>query len=154
MPNNEQRREMFESRVRAIDAGNPGYAEKWRAFESIVLKDGGYAIVPRFDPDPFIDALIERGLNYSDGLVFLKPGTERECHINSCKLWEAGEAAAIGSGYGLSEDGLWREHSWAWDFNSRIIETTERRCSYFGLRFEGEDARHYSDWIIGTGRQP
>lgn len=147
MSDHEERRQIFEDRVRAIDADTPGYAEKWRTFETIVLRDGGYAVVPRFEPDPTIDVLIRAGQSFSAAHASLRPGVERECHRNSVALWRAGEALAIGTGYALSDDGLWREHSWAWDGDDHLIETTEPRISYFGLRLEGDDARHYADWV-------
>jgi hypothetical protein len=113
-----------------------------------VLRDGGYAVVPRFQPDPTIDALIQDGRSFSAEHSILRPGVERECHLNSVALWRAGEAVAIGSGYALSDDGLWREHSWAWDGDNHLTETTEPRV-YFGLRLEGDDARRFSAWISG-----
>ena len=117
MSDQERRRQMFEQRVRAIDAEIPGYAEKWRRLESIVLRGGGYAVVPRFNPDQMIDLLVQGGQSFSAEHASLKAGAERECHMNSVALWQAGEASAIGAGYALSEDGLWREHSW--DLGSR-----------------------------------
>lgn len=147
VPDHEERRRMFEDRVREIDARLPGYAAKWRQLESIVLTGGGYAIVPRFDPDPLIDILIDRGETYSGETVMLKPGTERECHRNSADLWRSGEAVAIGTGYALSEDGLWREHTWAWNLGAHLVETTEPRAAYFGLRLEETNAKNFADWI-------
>jgi hypothetical protein len=142
-------RQIFEDQVRAIDTETPGYAEKWRTFETIVLRDGGYAVVPRFGPDPTIDLLIQTGQSFSAEDASLRPGVERECHLNSVTLWRAGKALAIGTGYALSDDGLWREHSWAWGRDDDLIETTGPRISYFGLRLEGDDARRYSAWISG-----
>jgi hypothetical protein len=48
-----------------------------------------------------------------DGAVELIPGEERNCHSNSARLWrESKEILALATGYALSEDGLWRQHSW------------------------------------------
>jgi hypothetical protein len=66
---------------------------------------------------------------------------------NAVALWRHGEAVAIGTGYALSDDALWREHSWAWDRQGAVIETTEPRVRYFGLRFEGEQADWFAQWV-------
>ena len=47
-------------------------------------------------------------------------------------------------GYGLSEDGLWREHYWGMKDN-HIVETTISRIGYFGATFRGEAG----DIIVG-----
>ena len=58
-----------------------------------------------------------------------------------------GDAVAVGTGYALSRDLLWREHSWAWDRDGRLIETTETRTRYFGIRMDGPEAEWFADWI-------
>jgi hypothetical protein len=52
-------------------------------------------------------------------------------------LWREGKLDAIGVGYGLSEDGLWREHYWGMK-DDHIVETTASRVAYFGATFPGE----------------
>lgn len=81
--------------------------------------------------------ILERGqFWYNDKVVWL-PHRANQCHQNSCDLWvENKDATTIATGYALSEDGLWRCHSWVIKFNAqsaRVVETTPcRRKAYFG----------------------
>ena len=62
--------------------------------------------------------------------VKLMPLIDSECHKNSMVLLYLGVAIEMRSGYALSDDGLWRHHSWAIDKDGRIIETTMERLAY------------------------
>lgn len=55
---------------------------------------------------------------------------DSECHNNSRALLFLGVATEMRSGYALSDDGLWRHHSWAIDKDGKIIETTIKRLAY------------------------
>ena len=46
----------------------------------------------------------------------------------------------VGTGYALSDDGLWRSHSWVLT-KKRIIETTVSRVKYLGLALIGKGCR-------------
>ena len=50
----------------------------------------------------------------------------------------------------LSADSLWREHSWAWDREGNLVETTETRTRYFGVRLDGPEADWFADWIASS----
>lgn len=72
------------------------------------------------------------------------PGAKSQCHRNSALCWDANrEVARIATGFALSSDGIWREHSWvvlerkpgANPANPKAwwtVETTENRVRYFG----------------------
>ena len=70
-----------------------------------------------------------------------RKGVPCQCHRNSCYLWKNNQDYANGSlrictGYALSKDGMWRQHSWLvykTPRSSHIIETTEERVLYFGF---------------------
>jgi hypothetical protein len=53
------------------------------------------------------------------------------CHGNSACLMKEGFGEVV-NGYALSEDGMWRPHSWVLQKDGRLIETTKRRKAYFG----------------------
>ena len=53
-----------------------------------------------------------------------------QCHENSRKLLKKGKIKYLHTGYALSDDSLWREHSWCVDFDNNIVETTEPRIVY------------------------
>ena len=88
------------------------------------------------------------------GRVFSEPVTMRErepsqAHKNAAQLWaDHQEQFSLVTGYGLSEDGLWRRHSWILKTNPRphepsLIETTVARVLYFGYVLSQEEAERF-----------
>ena len=61
---------------------------------------------------------------------------QSNCHGNCEKLLNKKLIQNIYSGYALSSDGLWRFHSWGFDFESNLIETTEPRLLYYGIKYK------------------
>lgn len=61
-------------------------------------------------------------------------GEPCQCHCNSANLWDANRGRCfIATGYALSEDGLWRSHSWVvqpMPRTLRVWETTVKRVAY------------------------
>lgn len=53
-----------------------------------------------------------------------------QCHDNSFRLLLRDNIKEMHSGYALSNDGLWRHHSWCIDKDDNIIETTSERLVY------------------------
>jgi hypothetical protein len=73
----------------------------------------------------------------------MKLGRDSRCHWNVAALYTAAKSnIQICYGYGLSPDGLWRQHSWAVD-RKGIVETTERRVLYYGYRLSAAEAERY-----------
>ena len=66
-----------------------------------------------------------------DNVVYID-GDQGDCHANVDRLRENNEIENDFIGYALSEDGLWRYHSWG-TLKEKIAETTERRLVYIGL---------------------
>ncbi len=64
-------------------------------------------------------------------------GKRSQCHDNAKRL--IGIHAGWGMWYGLalSNDQIWRVHSWCRNTQGRIIETTEARIKYYGLQIGG-----------------
>jgi hypothetical protein len=139
---------MFETRVGEQDATHPGYANAWAGFRAALLRHGGRDVVPPTDPDPLIEMLGEQGAVVPESTTqVLDPGERSDCHANAVALWRKADVIAIGTGYALSGDLLWREHSWAWDRHGRLVETTETRTRYFGVRMDGAVADWFANWI-------
>jgi len=93
------------------------------------------------DSENFQSLLATKGIfsrgHDAGGDVKLKRGSSNACHSNSVRLYKKG-GYAIESGYALSKDGLWREHSWVREIKTGIIvETTEHRLKYFGVMLKG-----------------
>jgi len=143
----QRQRRFFEDRVVQQDLEHPGYAAAWSEFSSTVLRNGGALVVPPRAPDPMIGMLGEQATLVVPAEVVHRTGEQSECHANVAALWRSGEVVAIGTGYALSRDSLWREHSWGWDESGRLVETTELRERYFGVRLQSEGAERFANWI-------
>ena len=89
--------------------------------------------------------LLEAG-SLMDGFVKLKPLKANNCHQNVASIWRAKESGILGiaTGYALSEDGLWRQHTLG-VVREGLLETTKKREKYFGIILQGEKAGHFSD---------
>ena len=89
------------------------------------------------DKDEDINNILEYGQFWYGKEAELIKGKDNSCHWNSCNLWEKNQdSIRICTGYALSEDGLWRSHSWAVklkDDKTQLIETTVKRKAYFGV---------------------
>ena len=114
--------------------------------EQKLLTQGGIRMVYR--PEPDLEPLLSRGEAF-DVPAELVPGEPRACHSNVAQLWDENrEALAIVTGYALSEDGLWRQHSWLLRKqptveHARIIETTIIRVKYFGFILTESEAETF-----------
>jgi hypothetical protein len=98
--------------------------------------------------DPDAPLLIMRGI--CDGWpVVVKAGERSECHRNVAKIWQLGKPhlAGIGSGYALSKDGLWRQHSWGL-MREGVLETTESREKYFGVLYSDTMADKFAAAVL------
>lgn len=99
-----------------------------------LLRMGGWAVCL---PDSLgdLDEYFNRGLKLG-GKSTLKAGRPSNCHANSVELWiDSKEKIKICTGFALSEDGVWRVHTWGVQKASdkiKIFETTERRVLYYG----------------------
>jgi hypothetical protein len=109
-----------------------------------LLEVGGTHLVAPAEPDPDLEELLLRGFA-TEGEVNFEEMAENSCHWNVAALWlqKKHELAAIATGYALSDDGLWRQHSWGIQQDA-ILETTEPRRRYFGVRMEGTEASSFA----------
>jgi hypothetical protein len=146
--NGEERGEWFDRRVAQQSWRLPGYRTAWGRFAAVVLAYGGEHVVPPMPPDMLIDVLRTHGRLWSVPARYV-PGSASECHRNAVGLWRSGQAVGLGTGYALSDDALWREHSWAVADDGALIETTEARTAYFGIELRHDDADKFARWIEG-----
>lgn len=115
-------------------------------FRSLLLKHGGDELVPPPALDQEIPILIGNG-SVMAGVVVFTPIEEGRCHENVAELWREKKEhiVGIGVGYALSEDGLWRQHSWGIRNGGEIIETTTSRVQYFGRVLQGIEAEEFAE---------
>lgn len=145
-------RTFYDARVEEHDRSHPGYREAWNELLPVVLMHGGRLVVPPASPEPLVDVLRTQGRIWR-GQVLRRPGQRSDCHRNAVRLWREGEAVALGTGYALSADGLWREHSWGVGREGELLETTEPRASYFGVEFRGDGAHWFAEWVDAESNQ-
>jgi hypothetical protein len=107
-----------------------------------LTKYGGESISPQKNFDAM--KIIQRGV-MCQGDVKLMKMEACQCHENSLELHLSNPSRYdLYTGYGLSIDGMWREHSWVFDTKEKIIiETTMKRVLYFGFRMTDADI---NDW--------
>lgn len=99
--------------------------------KSILLDIGGWAAcVPRIEPD--IENIMSRGRRFPGKSISMK-GEPSRCHSNSAFCWDENRGECrICTGYALTRDGMWRQHSWCRTNSGIIVETTVKRVQYFG----------------------
>lgn len=127
--------------------------EAARMEKMLILRDrllafgGEQACMPLIEKD--YKAIMERGqLFYGKG-TRLRKGRPSQCHTNSCLLWEANKKRCqVATGYALSDDGIWRQHSWVVQpltTKYRVWETTVKRVAYFGFIMNNEECEVFCE---------
>ena len=139
-------------KVRASQLGNPKELERLKKIFELrdrLLTFGGEQVcLPTIEED--LEDIMERGqLWYGDRIKMMK-GESCQCHYNSCMCWDDNkDKVRIATGYALSKDGMFRQHSWLIWIKPRkniIIETTQPRVAYFGfVMTEAECEKFYTD---------
>lgn len=137
-----------DSHVQLKDWEKPN-AEKMFVLRDKILKFGGEEFCMPITPDKDYERILER-CEFFYGSSYRRTGAPSQCHRNSCYLWQANKRddVRIATGYALSEDGIWREHSWVvqrlatkW----RVWETTVRRVAYFGYIMTPEECENFCE---------
>lgn len=96
----------------------------------------GSHVVAHTSPDCLIEGLFKENVVIPDpekDMVCVE-GELRACHDNCEKLLAEEKIEVWMTGYAMSDDGLWRHHSWGKDKDGRIVETTLERLAYLGVR--------------------
>lgn len=135
-----EQRNLLSRRLRAAIK----YQPEIKLLRTLLLELGGLELVAPIGFDPDAPVLIRSGSAIS-GSVESKVMEHSACHRNIAALWLAkrNRLVGIGTGYALSNDGLWRQHSWGVRRNS-ILETTKTRMKYFGRTIQGSEADSFA----------
>lgn len=131
-------------RDRSYTADSPLQDPLTEGLKQKLLSYGGEAVVWRSSGSEARNILSRGELFVEDDPIRIL-GLHNECHSNSSmNFLEMGHL--IMTGYALSEDGAWREHSWNRDpVSGRIIETTELRAAYYGYEMDEAEAAKFAD---------
>jgi hypothetical protein len=115
-----------------------------RLLRRMLLKLGGQFVVAPSKRDPDLSALLESGF-VMGGPVKLVAMKTNSCHQNLANIWRTQKfgVIGIGTGYVLTEDQLWRQHSWG-VLREGILETTKERTKYFGILLQGSRADRFA----------
>lgn len=101
-----------------------------------LLRFGGESVCMTFE-EPDADNILRYGQLWHGYGVIKKCGTANRCHGNALEIALKGKGRfRFCTGYALSDDGMWRQHSWCLEKRPRslkIIETTEPSVLYFGF---------------------
>lgn len=126
------------------------YRQFLQLHQTLLAIGGCETCFPAIEED--MGAILERGRFYK-GTSKMMPGRPNGCHENTCRLWEANHANSdvhIATGYALSGDGIWRQHSWlvhryrtAMQHRTQIIETTRKRVAYYGFEMMDAEAENF-----------
>ena len=119
-----------------------------------LLEIGGCEVcMPAYEED--LEDITEYGQLWDNIGVKMMKGRPGKCHGNSAELWynnkdtwRSGHALIICTGYALSADGFWRQHSWlvhTTPGSNSIIETTEPRIAYYGFGMTYEQATEFEE---------
>lgn len=130
--------------MRGAFAGDPQYIR----LESTLLAIGGKRMV--WVPEPHLDELLSRGkvfpklVRYADRYG----GQANACHQTAARMYaRLPEYYQIATGYALSKDGLWRQHSWVCcrpPSRGKPYEPTpiKREC-YYGFLLSDKEAAEF-----------
>jgi len=112
---------------------------------------GEAAIIAEQESD--MDELLLRAFFFLGTDIAYVEGAESRCHMNSALFWLNNvEFCDLMTGYALSDDSIWRQHSWCLlhkdpaseeDISPCIVETTVKRLLYFGFKLSPSEASSF-----------
>ncbi|RZT77219.1 hypothetical protein EV382_0365 [Micromonospora violae] len=134
LPSDERERllSLYRDRVDTYAGVDAGYRQRWRSWCGTLLSFGGSLVVPPARPDFDLEELLASGSAFGSAVQCVQ-GDAGKCHRNVAVCWIDGAIESIGTGYALSADELWRQHSWGVDSDGAVVETTDERRAYVGI---------------------
>lgn len=105
---------------------------RWGTLNARLMQIGGVVVCATLEED--MTLLIEQGRTWTPRQkdIRMKRGETSRCHSNALLLQEANPRLRVATGWALSNDGIWRQHSWCVDTDWSIVETTKKRVAYHG----------------------
>ena len=140
MEGDSQQKRFLDKKFLDAKKGQP----EWVSLKKKLLSLGGDLVVADYEEDLF--NILKRGIlwNKTDKYV---SGMTSQCHHNTANLYMKEKIDQIVTGYALSSDGLWRQHSWGL-LKNKTVETTERRIKYFGFVLDEEESEEFLEYNL------
>ncbi len=113
---------------------------RWEALKLKILGYGGEAVVLAYK-DSDHPKMLERGVCRYGSHVVMMPRMSN-VHENIARLSIGGLVDSVCTGYALSQDGVWRQHSWGLK-DGVIVETVEPKVAYFGFTLTDEEENEF-----------
>ena len=122
------------------------YPEMEELYDLLLSFAGRFVVPVGIEED--LEEILERGRLFgpTDNLV---AGERGQCHRNSARLWKDltqdlpdNQGTSLVTGYALSPDGLWRQHTWIWT-GEETVESTVPRILYFGYPMSRQEAERF-----------
>lgn len=138
----------FQDTLEDMKKMHPSIDERLFDLRQKLLDFAGEAVcLPVYEED--LDNILNYGQFWVGNNVKLMRGEPSQCHANSANLWEQNkDATRICTGYALSPDGMWRQHSWlVWHKarSNQIVETTVKRVAYYGFVMPYDMCQQFAD---------
>lgn len=136
----------FQDTLESMKKLHPTMDERLYQLRELLLSFGGESTcLPIYEDH--IEKILQYGQLWLGTNVKIMKGEPSQCHRNSCDLWEQNsENTRICTGYALTPDGMWRQHSWlVWmkPRSNQIVETTVPRIAYFGYVMTKEQCEQF-----------
>jgi hypothetical protein len=126
--------------LKVVGRGEPS-TKKERALVEKLGNVGGATVV-WLGNEPDAAKIESRGVRVDGKGAKLVEGEPNACHSNTVTLYLAGKVDQIVTGYALSKDDMWRQHTWGLK-GDRVVETTVLRDVYFGFTLTGPEAADF-----------
>jgi len=134
-----EQRQFLETRTTDVLHENPHLKP---LLDKLLKLGGEYAVLPVIEED--LDAILSRGERFTPRWLRIWKGEPGLCHFNVGRLWDVNrQLVKICTGYALSDDGIWRQHSWGLFKKKSVVETTIARELYFGFILTNEEAEQF-----------
>lgn len=121
--------------LRGLTANSVFEDGRYEGLKKKLLAIGGQAVV-FLGEIPNYDLLLEKAKLFVGNRKFVKirRGSPNACFNNVEELAKQSPELQSYEGFSLSEDGVWRSHSWLYDYSTlTLIETTVPRLAYYGI---------------------
>jgi hypothetical protein len=123
---------LLEQKLAAVIRSQPQFA----LLAHRLLAVGGVQVAAVLEED--LEPLLARGRTRRPHTITHVQGEPSGCHANAAALYQPHRHRIV-TGWALSRDGLWRQHSWC-EQNSKLIETTLPRAIYYGYQLNERES--------------